>query len=88
MSRITWFNSVGGLPVVDDARSVPKKPVIWRGEVWLRLPDGSKSSREWKVKQRVTREQAQDVMRAMLDDLLDECGRNEAIDAGFTLECR
>ena len=88
MSRIVWSNRVGGLPVVDNARSVPKKPVIWWGLIWLLLPGGERSQRNWRSQTPITRAQAQAVLAAMLDDLLDECGRDTAIDAGFRLECR
>lgn len=88
MSRITWCNSVGGLPKVDNARSVPRKPVIWWGEVWLRMPDGSKDTREWRAKQKITRCQAQEVLGFLLDDLIAENGNDTATDSGFTLECR
>lgn len=88
MTRVTWCNSVGGHPQVDNARSVPKKPVIWWGNVWLLMPNGYKHSRPWRAKQKITRQQAQDVLRAMLDDLIDECGSDAAIDSGFRLECR
>lgn len=88
MSRVTWSNRVGGLPQVDNARSVPKRPVTWFGEVWLLMPNGAKHSRGWRSHNKITRQQAQDVMRAMLEDLIDECGKDAAIDSGFRMETR
>lgn len=88
MSRITWCNSVGGAPVVDNRRSVPKKPVIWWGEVWLVMPDGSKDTRAWRANQPLSKVQAQSVLHAMLDDLIAENGNDAAIDSGFRMECR
>lgn len=88
MSLIQWHNSMDGPPVVDNARSVPKRPVIWFGEVWLLMPDGAKHSRGWRSHNKITRQQAQDVMRAMLDDLIAECGKDAAVDSGFRMECR
>lgn len=88
MSRIVWCNSVGGLPQCDNARSVPKRPVIWLGEVWLRMPNGDRHARGWRSHQPITRQQAQDVLRAMLDDLIEECGRDSAVDSGFRMRCR
>ena len=88
MTRVVWSNQVGGLPRVDNARSVPKRPVIWRGEVWLRMPNGERHARGWRSHNKITRAQAQDVMRAMLDNLIEECGRDAATDSGFRLECR
>lgn len=88
LSRITWCNSVGGLPQVDNARSVPKRPVVWWGDVWLAMPDGTKDTRAWRAKQPITRGQAQEVLRAMLDDLIAENGNDTAIDSGFRMECR
>lgn len=88
MSRITWSNKVGGLPVVDNARSVPRKPVVWWGTVWLRLPNGQKTEACWRAKHPITRQQAQQVMAAMLADMIADEGEDSAIDSGFTLECR
>jgi len=88
MTRVTWCNSVGGLPVVDNVRSVPKKPVMWHGEVWLKMPDGSRSARSWRSHDKISRHNAQEVMAVMLDELIDECGKDAAIDSGFRLECR
>lgn len=88
MSRIVWSNKVGGLPVVDNARSVPRKPVIWRGTVWLRLPNGQKTEIGWRSHNKITRQQAQVLMGAMLAELIADEGEDTAIDSGFTLECR
>ena len=88
MTRVVWSNTVGGLPRVDNARSVPRKPVLWWGEVWLKMPDGSRSAREWRSKEKITRQDAQEVLAVMLGDLVDECGADAAVDSGFRLECR
>lgn len=88
MSLVTWNNRMAGPPVVNGSRSVPKKPVIWHGEIWLKLPDGSKDARSWRSKQKITRQQAQEVMAAMLADLVAENGENAAVDAGFWMQSR
>lgn len=88
MSRITWCNSVGGNPAVDNARSVPKKPVIWWGTVWLLLPNGCRHTQSWRTTTPITRQDAQVILRTLLDELIEECGRDAAIDSGFRLECR
>ena len=88
MSRITWCNSVGGMPQVDNARSVPKKPVVWWDEVWLVMPDGTKDTRSWRANHKITRGQAQEVLRAMLNDLIAANGNDSAIDSGYRMECR
>lgn len=88
MSRITWSNRIGGHPIVDNARSVPKRPVPWHGQIWLLMPDGARHVRSWKSKSPITRQQAQAVLALMLDDLIAECGRDAAVDSGFRLECR
>lgn len=88
MARITWCNSVGGLPQCNNARSVPSKPSIWFGEIWLKMPDGTRSARSWRAKQKILRHDAQEILAIMLDELIEECGRDSAIDSGFRLECR
>lgn len=88
MARITWSTSVGGIPRVDNKRSVPKKPQVWWGDVWLLMPDGSRHIRQWRSQTRIQRNEAQLILAAMLDDLVSECGENAAVDSGFRLECR
>lgn len=88
MARVVWNNSMDGPPVVDNARSVPKRPVIWWGEIWLLMPDGVRDTRQWRAKRPMLKEQAQDVLRAMLADLIAENGNNAAIDSGFMMMSR
>jgi len=79
---------MSGPPAIDNARSVPKKPVIWHGEIWLKLPDGSKDIRLWRSKQPMTRAQAQQTLYLLLDDLIAENGSNVAVDSGFMMMSR
>ena len=88
MTRIVWSTSIGGIPRVDNRRSVPRKPVTWWGDVWLLMPDGARHIRSWRSQSKVTRPDAQLILAAMLDDLITECGANAAIDSGFSLQCR
>ena len=88
MSLIQWHNRMEGPPVVDSARSVPKKPVMWWGEIWLILPDGEKDTRAWRSNTPITRYQAQAVMGQLLDSLVAEHGKDAAVDSGFWLRSR
>lgn len=88
MSLIQWHNSMDGPPVVDSARSVPKKPVMWHGEIWLILASGEKDARAWRSKTPITRHQAQAVMGQLLDSLVGEHGKDMAVDSGFWLRSR
>ena len=88
MSLVQWNNSMDGPPVVDNARSVPKKPVMWHGEIWIVLPDGEKDTRAWRSNQPITRQQAQTVMAQLLASLVGEHGKDAAVDAGFWMRSR
>jgi len=88
MSLVQWNNGMDGPPVVDNARSVPKKPVIWHGEIWIVLPDGEKDTRAWRSNQPITRQQAQTVMAQLLASLVGEHGKDAAVDAGFWMRSR
>ncbi|MNR36851.1 hypothetical protein D3C85_1548250 [compost metagenome] len=90
MSLVQWRNSMNGPPVVFGARNVPKKPVIWYGEIWLILPGTPpiKDTRQWRSKNPITRQDAQAVLAAMLDDLVAEHGNDAAIDSGFWMRSR
>jgi hypothetical protein len=88
MSLVQWHNSMDGPPVVDNARSVPKRAVIWFGEIWLTLPTGEKDTRAWRANKPITRQQAQTVMAQLLASLVGEHGKDAAVDAGFWMRSR
>lgn len=87
MSHIFWRNSMA-VPVIDNARSVSKKPLIWFGEIWLILPDGEKDTRAWRSNKPMTRQQAQTVLAQLLDQLIGEHGSDAAVDSGFFMRSR
>lgn len=87
MSRVHWRNGMAA-PVVDSARSVPKKPVIWIGEIWLTMPNHVNDARAWRANKPLTRQQAQGVLQQLLAELIDEHGENAAIDSGFWMKSR
>lgn len=76
------------VPVVDNARSVPKKPVIWHGEIWLVLPGGVKDIRAWRANKPMVKHQAQTVLHQLLSELIDEHGSDKAVDSGFWMQSR
>lgn len=88
MCQVFWNSRMQGPPVCDNVRSVPKKPVVWIGSVWLTLPGGECDTRSWRSNGRITRQQAQDVLKALLDQLVGEHGKDSAVDSGFTLKSR
>lgn len=88
MSLVRWCNRMDGPPIVDGKRSVPKKPVIWIGSIWLVLPDGEKQERSWRSNQPITRQQAQTVLAQLLEQMVAEVGNDAAVDAGFWMKSR
>jgi hypothetical protein len=88
MSLVQWNNGMDGPPVVDNARSVPKKPVIWIGSIWLVLPTGEKLERSWRSNQPISRSQAQTVLAQLLDQIINEVGKDSAVDSGFWMRSR
>lgn len=91
MSLVTWRNSFKGPPVVDGARSVPKKPVVWHGEIWLLIPGTPKNAkhvRAWRATRPITKEHAQEVLAILLAELIAEHGNDAAIDSGFWMMSR
>lgn len=86
MSKITWVNGQAA-PQVDGWANVPKKPVIWWGEVWLKLPNGDKVAQAWRSRQKIRGSDAMDVIRALLNELVEENGV-DAIDSGFWIQSR
>lgn len=86
MSLVSWRNGQDA-PQVNGWRNVPRKPVIWHGELWLKLPDGTKVSQTWRARQKIRGSEAIDVVRALLNELVAENG-TEAIDSGFWIQSR
>ncbi len=87
MVRIEWklhFHS----PRVHGKRFMPKRPVNWRGEMWMKYKVGDEimtDSREWQTQSPILKDEAVDVLRLQLADIIAESG-DDAIDAGFWLE--
>lgn len=87
MCRVFWNNRMTH-PVCDSVRSVPRKPVVWHGSIWLTLPSGECDTRTWRSNGRITRQDAQAVLQALLASLIGEHGNHTAVDSGFTLKSR
>lgn len=84
MVRIEWKNTSGSLRI-HGKRFMPKRPVNWRGQVWMKFNRGTEIetvSREWKTGSPIFRKEAQHILRAMLQDIIDQSG-DDAFDAGF-----
>lgn len=79
---------MNGPPQCDNVRSCPKKNVVWLGSVWLTLPDGACHTRTWRSSGKISKADAQNVLRAVLDQLILEFGNDKAVDSGFTLKSR
>jgi hypothetical protein len=77
-----------GPPRCDNLRSVPKKPVVWMGEIWLQLPSGERDIRSWRSNGPITKGHAQTVLGQLLDSLIGEHGKNSAVDSGFWIKSR
>lgn len=96
MSRVEWRNGMAA-PAIVSVRGrpsgTPKKPVIWHGEIWLKLPAGEDGRcetdiRAWRANKPLTKQQAQAVLRQLLDQLIGEHGKQSAIDSGFWMQSR
>lgn len=87
MCRVFWNNRMPA-PACDNVRAVPKKPVVWIGSIWFTLPSGECDTRTWRSNGKITKKQAQEVLKALLDSLIGEHGSNSAVDSGFTLRSR
>lgn len=87
MVRIEWrlhFRS----PRTHGKRFMPKRPVHWRGEMWMKYRDGDQvvtNSREWRSQSPILKDDAVDILRLQLADIVAESG-DDAFDAGFWLE--
>lgn len=86
-ARVEWNNSMPTLHPMTRGR-LPKKPVVWIGEIWLLLPGGEKDIRAWRSNQPITTAQARTVLGQLLDRLIGEHGKDAAISSGFWCKSR
>lgn len=86
-ARIEWHNEMPTTYPMTRGR-LPKKPVVWMGEVWLTLPGGEKDIRAWRANQPLNTEQARTVLGQLLQSLINEHGKDSAVSSGFWCKSR
>lgn len=84
---IQWSNEMPTTHPMTRGR-LPKKPVVWIGEIWLTLPTGEKDIRAWRSNQPITTAQARTVLGQLLDSLIGEHGKHSAKSSGFWAKSR
>lgn len=67
--------------------TVPKKPVPWRGKLWIITPDGERHEQSWSSKTPITINDTIAVMHQMVDDAIIDTGR-QAVQAGWEVMSR
>lgn len=86
-ARVEWSNEMAGTTPRTIGR-LPKRPVIWIGEIWLTLPSGEKDVRAWRSNQPMTTGQARTVLGQLLQNLIGEHGKDSAVSSGFWTKSR
>lgn len=87
--RVDWKLNYQS-PRIRGKRFAPKRPVNWKGGVSMGYIEGDQrvtDAREWVSPFPLTRDQALDIMKAMLQDIIDESGQG-AVDAAFWMEAK
>lgn len=74
--------------VTTGVKNLPRKPVVWWGAAVIYMKDGSYTEANWHSKGPMTVEQAQLAMHAVVKELVDEVNNDDAVDAGFVMQCR
>lgn len=78
--------------VVTGMKNLPKKPVRWWGAAVFYMKDGSRAEANWNSRGPMTIEQAQLAMRAVVDQLVADIRKeqafDDAVDAGYVMQCR
>lgn len=67
---------------------LPRKPTHFFGEIYLQLPGGERDVRAWRSNQKMTTTQARTVLEQLLNSLIGEHGRDQAISSGFWVRSR
>lgn len=86
-ARIEWSHGMASTTPRTIGR-LPRKAVIWIGEIWLTLPSGEKDIRAWRSNQPITTTQARTVLGQLLEQLISEHGKDSAISSGFYCKSR
>jgi len=86
-ARIEWSHGMASTQPRITGK-LPKKPVIFIGEIWLTLPNGEKDIRAWRSNQPITTTQARTVLGQLLEQLISEHGKDSAISSGFYCKSR
>lgn len=74
----------------EGAATAPRRPVPWHGSVTVMTPDQVAHTRAWRSKknQPLTIREVMAVMHGMLQDIIDEVGHNQGIDAWWSVQSR
>lgn len=67
---------------------LPKKPVVWIGEIWLDVPGGERDIRAFRSNSPMTHQHVQTVLGQLLDQLIGEHGKDSAMSSGFSVRSR
>lgn len=86
-ARIEWSNDMPTTQPKTIGR-LPRKAVVWIGEIWLTLPGGEKDIRAWRSNQPITTAQARTVLGQLLSGLIGEHGKDSAVSSGFWCKSR
>lgn len=86
-AKIVWSNDMATLQPQTIGR-LPKKPVIWIGEIWLQVQGGERDIRSWRSNNPITKEQARTVLFQLLESLIGEHGKDSAVSSGFWCKSR
>lgn len=86
-ARVDWHNEMESLHPRVTGR-LPRRPVVWFGEIWLTLPSGEKDIRAWRSNQPMSTDQAKTVLGQLLDRLIGEHGKDSAVSSGFFCKSR
>ena len=75
---------------IEGANSAPRRPVPWHGSVTVMTPDKVAHTRSWRSNkgQPLTVRDVMAVMHEMLNDIIQEAGTNQGIDAWWSVSSR
>jgi len=86
-AKIEWNNSMPGTQPRTTGK-LPKKPVVWIGEIGLQLQSGEKDIRSWRSNQAMSCDQARTVLGQLHTSLVNEHGKDSAVHSWFWCKSR
>lgn len=91
--KIEWNNGMSSqqpriVTVQGRHVGIPKKPVVWIGELWFQVAHGERDIRAFRSNGPITQSQVKEVLAMLHARLVGEHGTDGVVNSGFWVQSR